>query len=77
MRQSVPSGPPPWQCCEVCRAARTLQTATDALNTFRALGGTPERTSMLLVAVSDATRVWDYARTGRHTGAVHTPVVLA
>ena len=76
MRQSAPSYPPPQQCCEVCRAAQALQRATDALNTFRALGGAPERNNPLLLAVKDASLLWDYARGGRHTGLTHTPVVV-
>jgi hypothetical protein len=77
MRQSAPAGPPPQQCCEVCRAARALQLATDALNTFRALGGTPHTNDPHLIAVKDATVLWDYARGGRHTGLYHAPVVVA
>lgn len=76
MRQSAPSYPPPQACCEVCRAARALQRATDALNTFRALGGQPERNSTLLFAVKEASLLWDYARGGRHTGLYHAPVVV-
>lgn len=76
MRQTQPNGAPPWQCCEVCRAARALQLATDVLHTFLALGGTPTVHDPRKVAVNDATIAWDYAKGGRHTGVQHTPVVV-
>ena len=76
MRQAANTGPPAWQTCEVCRAARALQLALDALATFRLLGGVPERGDPRLTAVKRAESAWSYARTGRHTGALHPPVVV-
>lgn len=64
-------GPPAWQTCEVCRAARALQLATDALLTFG--GDNP----LHLRAVKVAADAWDYAKGGRHTGAPHAPMVVA
>lgn len=76
MRTTFNRNPPLQQQCEVCRAARALQLATDVLHTFLALGGTPGRDDARMVAVKQATIAWDYARGGRHTGAQHTPVVV-
>jgi hypothetical protein len=76
MRQAVNMNPPAWQGCQVCRAARALQLALDALATFRVLGGAPECAGERLTAVKDASKVWEHAKTGRHTGVLHPPVVV-
>lgn len=76
MRQTQPNGPPPWQCCEVCRAARALQLATDTLRTFLALGGAPDREDTRMEQVKSATAAWEYAKGGRHTGIYHAPMVV-
>jgi hypothetical protein len=76
MRRSIPNAPPPQQCCEVCRAARALVLATDALRTFLALGGVPDREDQRAEQVKSATAAWEYAKGGRHTGAQHAPVVV-
>lgn len=76
MRTSFNRTPPAQQCCEVCRAASALQRAVDALNTFLALGGVPDREDPRMEAVKQATIAWDYAKGGRHTGVQHTPVVV-
>lgn len=76
MRQTQPNGPPPWQCCEVCRAARALVLATDALRTFQAMGGVPDREDQRMEQVKTATAIWDYTKDGRHTGFLHAPVVV-
>ena len=62
--------------CEVCIAARRLQQAQDAMNTFLGMGGKPSRNDPFSVALKGAQAVWDYTRDGRHTGGTHTPVVV-
>lgn len=76
MRTSFNRTPPPWQQCEVCRAARALQLAVDTLHTFLALGGVADREDTRMEAVKQAAIAWDYAKGGRHTGLQHTPVVV-
>lgn len=61
-------GPPPWQQCEVCRAARDLQLATDALLTYG-------DQALRVAAVARATAAWEHAKDGHHTGTAHAPVV--
>lgn len=66
----------PQSQCEVCRAARTLQHAVDALNTFLACGGVADREDPRMEAVKQATAVWEFTKGGRHTGLYHAPVVV-
>lgn len=69
-------GPPPWQTCEVCKAAHALIKATDNLRTFVQLGGVlEEKADPRKEAVKVARETWAYAKGTRHTGAVHTPEV--
>lgn len=76
MRTSFNRMPPAQQCCEVCRAASVLQRAVDALNTFLALGGVPDREDPRMEAVKQATAVWEFTKDRRHTGLYHAPVVV-
>lgn len=76
MRTTFNRNPPLQQQCEVCRAARALQHAVDALNTFLALGGVPDREDPRMEAVKQATAVWEFTKDARHTGLYHAPVVV-
>ncbi len=76
MRQTQPNGPPPWQCCEVCRAARALVLASDVLRTLLAAGMVPDREDQRVERVKQSLAAWEYAKGGRHTGIYHAPVVV-
>lgn len=72
MRQAANNNPPVRSCCQVCSAVRGLVSATDGL-----INAGPHPAPPVIQRHAEALALWEYARNGRHTGAVHTPEVNA